>query len=325
MKLNRKLSDVVRIERNGIVHELSSNNKISDLLRVLMDSKEDDSIDKYIMEININNGIKIKSAPREEFLSGKTQLEELVHPYFQNKLEENKKKEENFIETPTKKVEIELNKEDKLMLFTPHPDDEILGACGLLYKAFEEKINVKVVYMTSGKGGGNANERKNEAINGIAKIGGKQEDMIFSDLPFYSKKDRIVTDEDYDYVCNIIEENKPTSIFICADIFDPNLTHRKCYDVLMRIYKSGKYKDIKYYFYYSVWYWPKYNEYTHVINYKFDTYQKKVYAMLEHKSQLVNAFMGEDPRPFYQRAVARDGFYGKENGKAYSEIYYLLD
>ena len=211
------------------------------------------------------------------------------------------------------------------MVFTPHPDDEILGACGLLYKSFEKKLDIKVVYMTSGKGGGNADERKNEAISGIAKLGGERKDLIFSNLPFYTKKDRVVTEEDYNYVAKIIEENKPTSIFICADIFDPNGTHKKCFDVLMKLYSSGLYKDIKFYFYYSVWYWPKENEFSHILNYEFDTYRLKVYAMLEHKSQLVNGFMGEDPRPFYQRACARDGFYGAKYGSIYSEVYYLLN
>lgn len=339
-------SDIIKIEKNGITHELSSNNKISDLLKILINtdiktnihseeekevkiekkskSSNPNSIEKYVIEINLKEGIKIKTAPREDFLSGKTQLEELIHPFFQKEKENNNKNFKKFAEN-TKKENLDLKKCEKILLFTPHPDDEILGASGLLYNAFKENLDLKVVYMTSGKNGGNADERKNEAISGIEKLGGTPKNLIFSDLPFYSRKDRLVTDEDYFYVSNIIEEQKPKSIFICADIFDPNGTHRKCFDVLIKIYKSGEYKGIKFYFYYSVWYWPKENEYSHILNYEFETYRLKVYAMLEHKSQMVNGFMGEDPRPFYQRACARDAFYGAKYGSAYSEVFYLLE
>lgn len=341
------------IEHNNLTHNLTLDHKISDLLEFLTSSSEisdsdnnnnnnNNKTEKFIMEINIQNGIKIKSAPRDEFLSGKTQLEDLIHPYFENKSNKSNKKEknpseseiknknppENSLENLTnneKKSQLEFLKSDKIMVFSPHPDDEILGACGLLYKCFNENLNIKVVYMTSGKGGGNADQRKNEAISGIKKLGGNEESLIFSNLPFYNKKDRKVTEEDYNYVMEILKEHRPNKVFICADIFDPNGTHRKCFDVLMEIYEKKAFNDIKFFFYYSVWYWPKENEYSHLLNYEFDTYRVKVYAMLEHKSQLTNGFMGEDPRPFYQRACARDNFYGMQYGKAYSEVYYLLN
>ena len=63
------------------------------------------------------------------------------------------------------------------------------------------------------------------------------------------------------------------------------------------------------FFYYSVWYWPKEGQYSHVLPYDYNTYKSKIYAMLEHRSQLEQKFMGSDPRPFYQRATVRDEFF----------------
>jgi len=94
---------------------------------------------------------------------------------------------------------------------------------------------------------------------------------------------------------------------------------------LLDLYKSKKFPDIKFYFYYSVWYWPKEDEYSHILPYKYETYKMKIYAMLEHKSQLANKFMEGDPRPFYQRATTRDGHYGQIHYSDFCEVYYLIN
>ena len=47
--------------------------------------------------------------------------------------------------------------------------------------------------------------------------------------------------------------------------------------------------------------------------------------MLEHQSQLMNEFMGNDPRPFYQRATTRDKYFGSIHNFDFCEIYYKLD
>jgi LmbE family N-acetylglucosaminyl deacetylase len=328
--MDKKIESVasnVRIEKKGISYNLNLKDKISDLIEIITkDEEENINIkQKFIVDINLQDEIKIKINSKDDFLFGKTDYDDKIHPYFQNSLRGNNLKNTNIECSEKSKILLEFEKKDKIFLFSPHQDDEILGASSLLYKSFKEKLDIKVIYLTSGKGGGDENERKKEAINGINQLGGKIDNLIFMNLPFYSKKDRIVSEEDYNFVLKIIEENKPNIIFICADVFDPNGTHKKCYEVLIQIYYSGIFKDIKFYFYYSVWYWPKQNEYSHILNYDFESYKLKVYAMLEHKSQLENKFMGGDFRPFYQRACTRDLFYGNINGGSYCEVYYLLN
>lgn len=378
------------VKKDGLTYEISTDRKIIDLLNLILpiNNLSDLNLENigglkntkqnFVFQISHSNGIKIKSIFKDEYLSGKSELEELKHPFFsessigkmhsngnliditdenfdkvisENKernllrknsgskvLEqinfENRKNLDDNLTKPIKKKNslreikpqnLTLEKTDKILVFSPHPDDEILGACGLLYKCYNEGYEIKVVYMTSGKGGGEVNVRRIEAIEGIKKLGGNENSLIFTNMPFYEKLDRKITEEDFEHACKIIEEEKPTSIFICSDIFDPNGTHRKCYDILLEIFNLKKYENIKFYFYYSVWYWPKQNEYSHILPYDYETYKMKIYAMLEHKSQLTNKFMGGDPRPFYQRATARDGHYGKMHNSDFCEVYYLIN
>jgi len=204
---------------------------------------------------------------KDDLLNGKVDLKELQHPYFTS---------ERFFKTKTEqttKTKLDLNKNDKILLFSPHPDDEVLGACGLLQKCYSEQIDVKVAYMTSGKTAGDPFLRQKEAINGISKIGGKEESLLFLNMPFYDRSDRVVTEEDYEYVRNVLRKYTPTAVYVCADLFDPNRTHKKCYEILLKILdeeKSKEFEMISVFFYFSVWYWPEECEYTHILPYDFE-------------------------------------------------------
>ena len=176
--------------------------------------------------------------------------------------------------------------------------------------------------MTTGKTAGGVEIRQQEALNGIKKLGGSIENLIFTSFPFYETTDRTISDSDYEYARSLIRKINPSKIFICADVFDPNRTHKKCFEILTSVMKEAEFKSIRPYFYYSVWYWPEENEYTHILPYDYETYKMKIYAMLEHKSQIETKFMGSDPRPFYQRATARDTSFGKKYNYDYCEIYY---
>lgn len=301
--------------------ELKTNSSINHLFLSLLESKlpvEETYSSNYIMKFDREN-MEIKFVLKDDLINGKADLEELTHPFF------SEMKKSQKVESNKKSFEIlPLEKNDNILLFSPHPDDEILGACGLLYKCFQDEINIKVVYMTSGKTAGGAETRKNEAINGIKKLGGCEEKLLFKSFPFYERKDRIIEETDYEYARVLIRQNKPSKVFICADIFDPNRTHKKCFEILTKILTEDEFKNIYAYFYYSVWYWPENDEYTHILPYDYETYKMKIYAMLEHRSQLETKFMGNDPRPFYQRATARDQSFGKIFNYDYCEVYFQL-
>lgn len=272
------------------------------------------------------------------------------------------KRENNVIIT---KDQVDENKNVEVLIFSPHQDDEVLGAATLIHKLCQEKIGFRVIYMTSGKGGGDSNTRQKEAIEGIKVLGGSDKNCLFFDFPFYTKDPREVSKEDYLYLKTIIGQFTPKMIFICADVFDPHASHRRCYDIIIhylhtysnndlnndndnsdiynpkdsgdKIIKENinmKNWDFKVFFYFSVWYWPKENEVTHVLFYDFQVYKQKICAMMEHTSQIKNKCMGPDDRPFYERATHRDKWFGKKylgklgeinEEKVHCEIFYMLN
>lgn len=51
-----------------------------------------------------------------------------------------------------KAIEPLISKDTRLMVFSPHPDDESLGAAGLIQRVLKTGGSVKVVFMTNGDG-----------------------------------------------------------------------------------------------------------------------------------------------------------------------------
>jgi LmbE family N-acetylglucosaminyl deacetylase len=304
--------NIVLNQNNNSMTFFSLTNSVNDLIETLNKIKNKE--EKFILTIE-NNNIEISPFDKEDLFSGKSELKKLNHPFFLNKKQQ----------ICQEKELLEINKNQRILLFSPHPDDEILGASALLHHCFNNDINLKVVYMTSGKFAGSADTRRKEAIEAIKVLNGKEDNMVFCEMPFYDKSDRQVNEEDYTYIEDIITEHNPTSVYICGDVFDPKRTHLKCFDVLMGLFERSKYSSLKKYFYYSTWYWPKEAEYTHILPYDFTVYKLKINAMLEHRSQLENDFMGNDPRPFYQRAVTRDKQFGKTFNKGFCEVFYSLN
>ncbi|MEA4883152.1 MAG: PIG-L family deacetylase [Clostridia bacterium] len=90
----------------------------------------------------------------------------------------------------------------RLLVIAPHPDDETLGAGGLIYSASQQGARVKVVFMTMGDGYpaaagrlfGTAHpspddflalgrHRRNEAVAALATLGVDEENLVFLGYP----------------------------------------------------------------------------------------------------------------------------------------------
>jgi len=101
-----------------------------------------------------------------------------------------------------KAIEPLLTKDTRLMLFSPHPDDESLGAGGLVQRVLKVGGSVQVVFMTNGDGfpeavemGGHISnptakdfreygeDRMDESRKALATLGMKQSDIIFLRFP----------------------------------------------------------------------------------------------------------------------------------------------
>ncbi len=305
-------SDTIKITTQTTTINLDTSKRIIDMIDTIKNNSSSlESLKDYVLTIK-DKSTSLVPLSREDLME-KDIITTTPHPYF-SKIE--KKKIE-------KKEVLDPLSFDNIIVFSPHPDDEILGISSLLHESFKAKKNIKVIYMTSGKSAGDPSVRQKEATNGIKIIGGSEENLIFMDMPFYLTKERVVSDNDYEEARNIFRKHKPSNVFICSDMFDPNQTHRKCWECLFKVLTEDKeFADIKVIFYYGIWYWPLEDEYTHVIPYDNNLYRLKVYAMLEHDSQIKTKFMGNDTRPFYQRAMNRDSKIGNKNGYDFCEMFY---
>jgi len=70
-------------------------------------------------------------------------------------------------------------KNDRVLVFTPHPDDETLGAGGFIYDAEKNGAEVKVVLATDGNKHGLRDQRYAEFRKATADLGVKNNDLVF--------------------------------------------------------------------------------------------------------------------------------------------------
>jgi LmbE family N-acetylglucosaminyl deacetylase len=99
-------------------------------------------------------------------------------------------------------VQLHISHATRLMVFSPHPDDETLGAGGLIQRVLQSGGKVKLVYMTSGDGFPQGVEmedhvsiptamdyreygilRRSEALRATATLGLKKRNVIFLGFP----------------------------------------------------------------------------------------------------------------------------------------------
>lgn len=79
---------------------------------------------------------------------------------------------------------INVHSSDRVLVVAPHPDDEAIGAAGVIRYSVEHNIPVKVVVVTDGDIGlGLASERHNESVKAMKQLGLNESDIIFLGYP----------------------------------------------------------------------------------------------------------------------------------------------
>ncbi len=110
----------------------------------------------------------------------------------------------------------DIPKVNQVLVFAPHPDDDILGCGGALIRHGSEGAHCSIVYMTSGEAPGNkkdkkvfANRREDEARKGAKKLG-------ITDINFLLEPDGklMLSDEVIEKVFTILSLYKPDLIYI---------------------------------------------------------------------------------------------------------------
>lgn len=127
-------------------------------------------------------------------------------------------------------------KENRILIFSPHPDDEILAAAGYIQSAIEQGLELKIILVTDGNRRGQGEKRQNQFQKATEHLGVKQENLVFLEYnDGYLKNEK---DSDLDLVFKKqIDQFKP-DVIIYPSSFDQNLDHRLIGLSLERIFNN---------------------------------------------------------------------------------------
>ncbi len=157
----------------------------------------------------------------------------------------------------------------RVIVFSPHPDDDVISMGGTIRRLIQQGNDVHVAYETSGNIAVNDDEylRFMSFLKGYYQLAGcvppdihvpvlkvkglirrgearlaasynriPEDHIHFLDLPFYEsgKIEKLpMTEMDVRIVQKLIAEIQPHQIFVAADLADPHGTHKKCTDAVL--------------------------------------------------------------------------------------------
>jgi glucosamine-6-phosphate deaminase len=270
----------------------------------------------------------------------------------------------------------------RIVCFSPHPDDDVISMGGILHKLVENENEVVVAYMTSGniavfdhdvrryvdflerlgteqtldrastdalarrvhrflerKQPGEVDIkqvqdikriiRESEAVSGLETVGLDKTHARFLNLPFYQtgkvRKDPIGP-ADVKIVRQLLEEMKPSVVFVAGDLSDPHGTHRMCKEAIdTALGEMGQKPEI--WLYRGAWQeWPI-HEATWLVPLSQEELRLKIKAIFKHQSQKDSAPFpgGYDEREFWQRVEARNKGTAAELDRLGLAEYYAME
>ena len=131
----------------------------------------------------------------------------------------------------------EITKDDKVLVFTPHPDDETLAAGGLIKKSTEVGAKVKIVLITDGNRRGYGRERMPEFVKATGDLGVDSTSLQYLNLPEFYLKNRISQSDLTAKFKQIIDEFQPT-VIVYSSKYDTNPDHKFIAETLNQMYKN---------------------------------------------------------------------------------------
>lgn len=141
----------------------------------------------------------------------------------------------------------------RVLLFSPHPDDDVIAAGLGLQHLNTPEIILHIAYCVAGYNSvgdmylehvpedpldlciKKTRVREAEARSALELLGVPTNHIHFLRLPFYNKNyrsKRTYDQSDIRIVMDIIAEVKPNHIFMAGDLADPHQTHEVCYNII---------------------------------------------------------------------------------------------
>jgi glucosamine-6-phosphate deaminase len=152
--------------------------------------------------------------------------------------------------------------------------------------------------------------REAEAVSGIETFGMTRDQARFLNLPFYqtgkTRKDPIGP-EDVRITLELIEEQRPSMIFVAGDLSDPHGTHRMCLETVQAALKQYSGEPPEVWYYRGAWQEWDVATADVLVPLSEDELRQKIQAIFKHQSQKDRApFPGQDDREFWQRVEERN-------------------
>lgn len=229
----------------------------------------------------------------------------------------------------TKELKI-TQKPGRVLVFSPHPDDDVIGMGGTISKYAQNGVIVDVCYMT----GGQNKTRVLEAVKALEVLCEDNHTAHFLDLPFYSRIDRKITEDDYKTLADFLSQclnytDQYLAVYVCGDLRDPSGTHRACFNMLKNVARHNSWltKNTPWYVYFSVWYTPDpyktIDSLTHVVLSEGECLKKRD-SILCHQSQLRANMKPEHMAhidEFWSYIEARNRSHGRFYNETATEIF----
>jgi len=114
---------------------------------------------------------------------------------------------------------------DRVLIISPHPDDETIACAGYIERAVENKSKIKVVLVTDGNRRGFGPERHTEFKETLKILGVGEENLTFLELPEFYLKEKISSDQLKNILETEIKNFSPTVLFY-PDSSDENPDHK---------------------------------------------------------------------------------------------------
>ncbi len=228
----------------------------------------------------------------------------------------------------------------KVIIFSPHPDDDVICCSATIKKLIELGADVHVVYVTSGENAVRndllikpanfdslqkpeqddvlkelkTEVREKEATDAVTKLGVRAENITFLRSPFYYTRgfvhiDALSPTQDIEPVKRFLNNLQPDYIFYSAEN-DPHGAHGLSAKAIKESVKDEEWAKQSLFWGYRGAYneWPLYREPEKLVILPYDdeTWQLKEEAIKAHTSQLNPLFPSFDSREFFERAHDRN-------------------
>jgi LmbE family N-acetylglucosaminyl deacetylase len=133
---------------------------------------------------------------------------------------------------------------ERVLVFSPHPDDETIGAGGYIIQSVRNGAQVMIVLVTNGNKHGLMNRRYHEFREATSLLGVPNKDLLFLNLPdgHVSQEDPVLLAKEFE---NIIRDYNP-EIVIYPDPQDQHPDHAFIGDIMEKIMLASFPKIIGY-------------------------------------------------------------------------------